>query len=728
MAYYKDTPSYWSGLSPTVFSDLEKYIDAQFDLEKQTALPGEVLLGMASTIACRQEPGFHEKYVQYVRYAAHASSVSAQGIIGRLFEAIGLLDTESRQVRVGWLQEAVSTGSLIAGEDLNRIDPTLYDSSKRAFREMGGYNDEARGIRMISTSWPRGMSQMTLESTTVLCDTLGTPDMELDARGNTLLHFAAMYGKVDIISFLIKEKRASINAQNFAGETPLYKACLSASTAAVRSLITLGGDAKIVSKPFGISCVHWLFNFEASDMKQVAELLVYQGKAEVNAQTLPGEVDGRPPHIQTEHFPFHWPFGTALHWAVAARSMAAVGTLLDSGAEINALDHPDCKNPQTALMLAMYRADAELAEYLVSLGADSGSTISYGRNVIHMLVGSYLDLTGAFRLPRAVWSWVMHGSAQNNTRQVQRCLFLAKEAGVQLDTPGLSSHTPLMDAIEHKDACGALVLLEAGANADILYPAGQVTLQEWLLKDSRCMAYPQLYFPVLEQLLQKITDINRKNESYGESAVHWVARSVSSNDQFEKTLALLLAQNPPANVNARDRYGQTPFLDVATHRKAEEVMSRTNMLIRLNADPKLRDNDGRDFLYALCENESLTDQETLGITMSVMNQFPEQDRHCIASVSRLQSEGSTALISAVREGKLSCARYLVGLNIDINAVDTKARKTALDCAIDAADLWRDVLICNAIDTFGIGHHVDALEDGTAFTMNFYTGKPDSTTR
>lgn len=79
-------------------------------------------------------------------------------------------------------------------------------------------------------------------------------------------------------------------------------------------------------------------------------------------------------------------------------------------------------------------------------------------------------------------------------------------------------------------------------------------------------------------------------------------------------------------------------------------------------------------------------------------------------------------------GKLFRARYLVGLNIDINAVDTKARKTALDIAIDAADLWRDFLICNAIDTFGIGDHVDALEDGAAFTTNFFTGKPDSTNR
>lgn len=111
-----------------------------------------------------------------------------------------------------------------------------------------------------------------------------------------------------------------------------------------------------------------------------------------------------------------------------------------------------------------------------------------------------------------------------------------------------------------------------------------------------------------------------------------------------------------------------------------------------------------------------------------MNQFLEPDRHSIASASRVQSEGSTALISAVREGKLFRARYLVGLNIDINAVDTKARKTALDIAIDAADLWRDFLICNAIDTFGIGDHVDALEDGAAFTTNFFTGKPDSTNR
>ena len=97
-----------------VLHDLEKLIAPEFCPGSQQVLTGEVLFGMATAVALRQEPGYQEKFARYIRFAAHAGSVAAQGIVGRLLEAYNNTSTEDNQVRIGWLGNAVSLGSLVA--------------------------------------------------------------------------------------------------------------------------------------------------------------------------------------------------------------------------------------------------------------------------------------------------------------------------------------------------------------------------------------------------------------------------------------------------------------------------------------------------------------------------------------------------------------------------------------------------------------------------------------
>ena len=114
----------------------------------------------------------------------------------------------------------------------------------------------------------------------------------------------------------------------------------------------LGANPQLVSQPFGTTCLHWLFNFDPRNMIEVAGLLVSDSTATVNAnitllsrghhddQGVISPINPLKTPIVSEHFPFYWPLGASLHWAVAARSWKGVYVLLELDADINALDLP----------------------------------------------------------------------------------------------------------------------------------------------------------------------------------------------------------------------------------------------------------------------------------------------------------------------------------------------------------------------------------------------------
>ncbi len=722
-ATYPDRSTYWRPISTPILKDLEKLVTPRFHPETQQVLSGEVLFGMATSVVTTQEPGFQEKYAQYIRYAAHAGSVAAQGIVGRLLGVRNTTSTEDYRMRLSWLENAVSMGSLVAAEDLQKLDAGLLEVSRGKFRDTGGYNSESHDTHGPWENKEANLFELTVQSASALCDSLETPDVRCYRKGNTMLHFAAMHGNCSVISYLVQERGASIDILNNAGETPLYKACLSANLDAVRILIGFKASAKTPAKPTGASCLHWLFNFKADEMREVAELLIYQGGGDVNAEVVPTTTKGGVLPIAFEHFPFHWPFGTPLHWAVAARSKDAVETLLHFQCDINALDLSGAENVQTALTMAMYRVDPEMAEMLVTNGAKADKTDARGRNLIHMLAADHTHMNRAFPLPRSVWSWVTHGSSQSHLTQLRRSLAIAQGLGLDFDAVRRKCQTPLIDAIENSDACTMIVLLNAGADANVVNPMGEVALQEWLVKDGRDLAYPELYLPVTEQLVSLTKDLNKRDEYYLESVIHRVATTKGDQEQFEASLHMLLAKDPPADINAQDRDSRTPLLKLLGSSKTREIAQRVATFIQLRADVLLKDKYGKGFLFVLCENESLTDYETLSILTSILEHISEQQRQVIACTSGLPEQGPNALTPAIRQAKFLCVKLLVELGVAIDALDAKRRWTPLDCAIAVADSYREEIINRLMDSIRPADRMDALEDGTAFTTNFLeTGK------
>ena len=589
------------------------------------------------------------------------------------------------------------------------------------FREKGGYNIEAQDAHKVFKKQPTDLFGLTTQSASALCDSLESPDIRLDRSGNAMLHFAAMCGNCAVISYLVQKRGASIDIQNRAGETPLYKACLSADLDAVRILIGLSANAVIPAKATGASCLHWLFNFENDEMTEVAELLIHQGGGNFNAEIVPITTKGQILPIAFEHFPFHWPFGTPLHWAVAARSRRAVETLLHFRCNINASDLSGVENEQTALTMAMYRADPEMMELLVANGAKADMRDSKARNLIHILVADHAHMNRALRLPRSVWSWVTHGSSQNHMTQLRGCLAIARDLGLDLDAVRRKCQTPLIDAVENADACTISVLLDAGANANVLNPMGELPIHEWLAKDSRLLAYPELYFPVLERLVFMTKDLNERDELYLQSAVHYAATTNGDQEQFETSLRMLLAKDPPAGIDAQDRRGLTPFLKLLENLNTGAIAPRVATFIRFGANVMLKDKDGRGFLHVLCENASLSENETLGTLTSILTHVPKPQRHAMARTCGLSNGGPNALTPAVHHGKLRCVELLIELGVDINALDMldkQRRWTPLDCAIHFADYYREALLSRLVDSFAPADRMTALKDGTAFADRF----------
>lgn len=709
---YYSSLDFWRKLDHNIVAELESNVSPTFNLKQKQTLPGNSLFGLAITTASYHKRGFQDKYVRYVACAAEAHVPAAQGIAGRLMLAHGFTEYQDDDITASWLRRAVSTGSLTAEEDLRSTHPQECQQIKQEFRAFGGYNSKIVSTNRLFHCICEHPWKVNIHRAEELCDKLGIADTVLDNEGNTLLHYAAIYGLCDVVSLLITKKMASVDITNHGGETPLYKACLSGNTSMVKTLVTLGAVSAPTAQSRGITCLHWLFNFEDDQIHEIAGLLASNTNFNVDARISPLSIANVQRFIAAEHFPFHWPLGTAMHWAVASRSRTAIDALLGLQADIDALDLLEGEDSQTPLALACYRNDADMVEFLLSRGANANWNGWKGRNLIHMMV---LDPESSnnFYLQRYVWSWVYHGTYANRLRELKRCLSVLQARGVSQNLRRNRSQTPLIDAVEANDSCAILALVTAGADCNVKSPTGELPVHRWLGLDSRRLDYPMLYQSVLEGLLQGTADIHTGDDSYGESVCHLVVNTQGSNEQLQESLGILLRCNPPANINARDRDGVTPLLSVLSSLDTSNTAARVAILLDHGVNIQERNDNNEDFLHYLCKNMKLPDDETIVIMETIMQRVPQSQERRIAVQSYSQSDGSTSLMHAVWHGKTRMIKHLVSLGVDLNAVNHK-NWTALDCALRAANMIRQDFIESVADKIGLADQQIAIDDRTAF--------------
>lgn len=254
----------------------------------------------------------------------HGPSRSMVNLVYEYFDIGEPLDV--RQAKVDWMSEAVADGAFFLRRRLGELDHDKLEQAVIKFRSRGGYNHFYALL-----SW----ETISIILTMAASDDIAKAALQepVNDRGDSPLHVLASINEPEALSKLLDIlPKEDINQRNNKGEMPLYRACMSGLTSNVCKLLHKGADASIAPLHGGPTCLHWLFQFSRSDIHALAEQLINHG----SSVGLISQV--RFPML---HYPFVFPVGTPLHWAIEFRVPEAVHALLAQNANPTVRDGQD---------------------------------------------------------------------------------------------------------------------------------------------------------------------------------------------------------------------------------------------------------------------------------------------------------------------------------------------------------------------------------------------------
>jgi len=143
--------------------------------------------------------------------------------------------------------------------------------------------------------------------------------------------------------------------------------------------------------------------------------------------------------------------------------------------------------------------------------------------------------------------------------------------------------------------------------------------------------------------------------------------------------------------NALDNEGETPLLlalkMVTFADDVPEAVLRAKFLIKLGANVLVRNNDGCDFIWIICNNDKLYDAQCLDLIQCRLRSQTKAQQYEIVSASMHYARGETALMVAALNHYRSVVRLFVDLGVDLDVV-SKGGRTALDHALHSAQWCR----------------------------------------
>ena len=659
---------------------------------KKHHFSAQTLFGMALGFASHRHLGYQAKALKFARAAAQAGSMPARGIVWQLDEAISegseRSDTDSRQM-LEWLYDATSTGSYTAYQRLAQLDEERARDARQEFMVSGGYNPEGFTL-------PQSLSSIQIGDSP-------DPDLIIDEFANRLLHAAAVAGDTNAIRKLL-DINADNNVGNGAGETPLYKACLSARCESIELLLKLNANATVRVGEYGITCLHWLFNFGEDHIHRVAQLLISHG-ADPNARLKDLTMYSNRRHIPWEHFPFHWPAGTPLHWACATSSLRAAAVLLEHGAHVDQTDSED-NDGLTALQIALFNGNADVTEFLIYRGADCTRLHpTRGISGLHLMAWGASSLRKLFRSPRSLTWWVTHGSWSYHVEILRRCVRAAVGGGLDINhrVRGLSKQTPALEAAGEEEGGPLLALLREECSTDAVEGICCNTLLHlWAGRDRRVQSYPEALTQVWKALLLRSNDITSMNNQ-GETPVHMAVQSPNEED-FRYLLKLFTERCGPKILESTDNAGYSPLLSAVPMRKYvgqyPVALTRFEYLRDLGASCSTRNSCGQDVIWLALKNAWISDPICLRIVQSRLEGMTSQEQAEVVSASVSNSGDVTALMMAAKNLRPSVVALFLKLGVDADVCSVEG-STALDYALETCEEtrqeWAYWLMNNQLD-------------------------------
>ena len=374
---------------------------------------------------------------------------------------------------------------------------------------------------------------------------------------------------------------------------------------------------------------------------------------------------------------------TALHRAAHEGAAAAVGRLLDAGAEVDAATRLGV----TPLALAAARGHAPVVDVLLRAGADPNRASPHGETPLMAaartgVVGSVAALLkhGAAAGVDAREGWrgqtaLMWAAAEGHAAVVAPLA----AAGADVDARSDGGFTPLAFAVRAGHADAVEALLRAGTDVNLALPGGAGPLH---------LAVVNAHYDVAVQLLRRGADPTAAGPGW--TPLHQLVWTRRPNRHYNNPAAFptgtvtdlelaraLVAHG--ADVDARqtaeprdgyrnqlDRIGATPFLLAA---KAVDL-DLMRLLLDLGADPRLTNRDGATALLVAAGVGIWSSSESPGSAEESL----EAVKLMLAlsqSAAAVDANGDAALHGAVMRGSKELVVLLLEHGAALNPVNER---------------------------------------------------------
>ncbi|XP_062537231.1 uncharacterized protein LOC134205710 [Armigeres subalbatus] len=495
--------------------------------------------------------------------------------------------------------------------------------------------------------------------------------------GETAVHVAALYGKVDVLRILI-EKKAEIDVRNSFGNTPLYFAASNGHTDVVDLLIEKGADTELTVQSNGTAMHAAAFYGEV----EVLNALIAK-KANIHAKDEYG-----------------W---TPLHTAAERGHLDAVNLLIEKGADTERSTESD----GTAMHVAASKGRVDVLNTLIAKDAKINAQNNKGWTPLHSAAENghidalilLIDKGADTELSKKSSGTAMHVAASNGNVDVLSTLIDKK---AKIDAQDYYGWTPLHDAVQIGHIDSVNLLIGKGANMELSMKCGRTAMHVAALYgrvevlsaliakkaeiDARdnygctplhCAAQNG-HIEEVVLLIDKGANIELFNKS-GKTAMHFAA----SNGRLD-VLRTLIEKN--AKVDAQDKYGLTPFHSAAQNGHIDAVVLLINEGAKFELPEKCNKtavhfaaSTGRvDVLNILISKEAkINVQDKYGWTPL---HYAAQNDHIDvvvmlidngADINLSKNCGKTAMHLAASNGRVNVLRTLIAREARIDAQDKK---------------------------------------------------------